>query len=111
MTSLDEASGGRPVDRHMLEERFLDRLRPATEALRAGSFAGSTWSDRQLTTGRQIRLETADGATVATALGVDPGSGALLVADPAGQDGRRAILSGEIVHVRVVDRPMSAGRV
>ncbi len=111
MTSLDEASGGRPIDRHMLEARFLERLRPATEALRAGSFAGSAWSDRQLTTGRQIRLETAHGATVATALGVDPGSGALLVADLAGQDGRRAILSGEIVHVRVGDRPMSAGRV
>ncbi|MFI5225547.1 MAG: biotin--[acetyl-CoA-carboxylase] ligase [Candidatus Limnocylindrales bacterium] len=111
MTSLDEASGGRPVDRHELEERFLDRLRPRAEALRDGTFAGSDWADRQLTTGREIRLETADGGIVAAALGVDPGSGALLVADPAGQDGRRAILSGEVVHVRVVERQASAGRV
>jgi BirA family transcriptional regulator, biotin operon repressor / biotin---[acetyl-CoA-carboxylase] ligase len=106
MTSLDELSGGRPIDRGELVERFIARLRPLVESLRAGSFDGAAWAARQVTTGRDVRLETADGDTVTAALGVDPESGALLVADPAAAARTRSVLSGEVVHVRLPGRPI-----
>ena len=49
-----------------------------------------------MTTGRQVRLETARGRETVRATGVDPLTGALLVADAATADGRRQVLVGEI---------------
>ena len=106
MTSLRELSGGRPVDRATLIERFVERLEDRVVALRAGRFDVAGWVARQLTNGRSVRLEGADGSTtVVRALGVDPDSGGLIVADPAAAGGRRTVLTGEIVHLRL-DQPV-----
>ena len=51
MTSLREASGGRPIDREALLAAFLDRLEARVEALRAGYFDIADWTGRQATTG------------------------------------------------------------
>jgi BirA family transcriptional regulator, biotin operon repressor / biotin---[acetyl-CoA-carboxylase] ligase len=102
MTSLHELAAGRPIERTALLDAFLARLEPAVIALRAGDFDAEGWMDRQLTTGRTVRLEHPDGTMESpTALGVDPVSGALLVVDGHVPGGRRSILSGEITHVRV----------
>lgn len=106
MTSLHEVSGGRPVDRNGLLEAFLARLEPGIVALRAGRFDEAAWLDRQLTTGRTVHLEQADGsAEVVRALGVDPVSGALVVVDPRAADGRRSVFTGEIRHLRLEEPP------
>lgn len=105
MTSLAAASGDRPIDLVVLLDAFLGRLEARVEALRVGRFDVADWTDRQLTTGRTVRLETdATGATAAEivrAVGVDPLSGALIVADPDDIAGERSVVSGEIHHVRV----------
>jgi BirA family transcriptional regulator, biotin operon repressor / biotin---[acetyl-CoA-carboxylase] ligase len=102
MTSLDEIGGGRAIDRTALLDAFLARLEPALLTLRDGDFDAAGWTDRQLTTGRTVRLEHLDGSTEdAMAVGVDPVSGALLVVDGHVLGGRRTVLSGEITHVRV----------
>jgi BirA family biotin operon repressor/biotin-[acetyl-CoA-carboxylase] ligase len=104
MTSLREASGGRPVDLAPLLAAFLTRLEARVSLLRSGRFELSDWVQRQVTTGRLIRLETPDGAAdVVRGIGVDPMSGALLVEDRAAPNGPRPILSGEVRHVRLVD--------
>ena len=102
MTSLAEVSGGRPIDRDALVGGFVDRLEPLVEALRRGTFAGGSWTGLQVTTGRPIRLETVDGPRMVEAIGVDADSGALLVAEQGSPHARHAVLSGEIVHVRLV---------
>jgi BirA family biotin operon repressor/biotin-[acetyl-CoA-carboxylase] ligase len=102
MTSLDESSGGRTIDRGALLDAFLERLEPAVLALREGDFDAAGWMARQLTTGRTVRLEHPDGSIEsALAHGVDPVSGALLVVDGHVPGGRRSVLSGEITHARV----------
>ena len=104
MTSLDEVSGGRPIDLGWLLDGFTARIEPRLEALRSGRFDLGDWADRQVTTGRDVRLEIADGSsTVLRALGVDSRSGALVVADPSSDGGERHVMSGEIVHVRLAD--------
>ncbi len=103
MTSLHEASGGRSIPRPRLLEAFLERLEDRTDELRAGRFAAGDWTDRQLTTGRAIRLEHPDGSETVRAMGVDVASGALIVEDLAAVGGRRSILVGEISHVRLAD--------
>ncbi|MHB8460071.1 MAG: hypothetical protein ACYDB6_08385, partial [Candidatus Limnocylindrales bacterium] len=45
----------------------------------------------------------ADGDEVVRALGVDPRSGALVVADPDAPQGERHVMSGEIVHLRLAE--------
>ena len=102
MTSLLDASGGRPIDPRALLDAFLARLEPAVNALRAGRFDTAAWTLRQLTNGRLVRLERPDG-TVETvqALGVDGASGALVVADPRAAGRERHVLVGEIQHLRV----------
>ncbi|HWP62697.1 MAG TPA: biotin--[acetyl-CoA-carboxylase] ligase [Candidatus Binatia bacterium] len=103
MTSLREASGGRPIDRGALLDAFLDRLAVRVEALRGGWFPVDDWMTRQLTTGRLVDLET-DAGLVETALavGLDPQTGALLVRDPARPDAaERAVHVGEVRHVRL----------
>jgi BirA family biotin operon repressor/biotin-[acetyl-CoA-carboxylase] ligase len=104
MTSLREASGGRPIDRDALLEAFLTRLEVRVELLREGRFDAADWADRQLTNDRPVRLELPDGSSeVVRALGVDALSGALVVMGPDGRE--RHILSGEIRHARPVDLP------
>jgi BirA family transcriptional regulator, biotin operon repressor / biotin---[acetyl-CoA-carboxylase] ligase len=106
MTSLHETTGGRPIDPARLLDVFVERLEPSVEALRAGRFVGAAWAERQVTTGRTIRLETPGGDEVVRALGVDAVSGALVIEDALGTDGRRAIMVGEIRHVRMAE-PMT----
>jgi BirA family biotin operon repressor/biotin-[acetyl-CoA-carboxylase] ligase len=102
MTSINEASGGRPIDRALLLDGFLARLEPRVEALRAGRFPIDDWTARQLTTGRLVRLEGhGRPPEEVLAVGLDPATGALLVADPAAPGGERAIYAGDVVHVRL----------
>ena len=82
MTSLREASGGRPIDVAMLLDAFVTRLEVRTLALQAGHFDVADWIERQLTNGRPVRLDAPDGSSrVVRALGVDVTSGGLRVAD------------------------------
>lgn len=102
MTSLHDATGGRPIDRALLLDAFLARLEPRLEALRAGRFPVDDWTARQLTTGRVVRLEGHGRAPEEVrAVGLDPATGALLVADGSAPDGERAIHAGDVVHVRL----------
>ncbi len=91
MTSLREASGGRPIDRDALLDAFLGHLEARLAALRAGYFDIATWTARQALTGRLVRLEgyaPHDGRDLAVD-GVDASSGALVVSDAGG---RRAVV-------------------
>lgn len=100
MTSLNVASSGRPVDFPVLYAAFIDRVETRTIALRDGHFDVADWVDRQLTRGRLVRLELADGAALETrALGVDVGSGGLVIEDLALPAGERIVLTGEIEHL------------
>jgi BirA family biotin operon repressor/biotin-[acetyl-CoA-carboxylase] ligase len=102
MTSLRVASGGRPIDRSDLLDAFVDRLEVRTEALRGGRFDVADWIDRQSMTGHDVELTTPDGAIATVrAIGVDPRSGALVVADAASPDGERQVLVGDIRHARL----------
>jgi len=99
MTSLRELARGRPVSADSLLDAFLARLEPRIEALREGYFDVEGWHERQITTGRTVRLDMPDGsAIVANAVGVDGSSGGLLIEDG---DAERELLAGEIVHVRL----------
>jgi BirA family biotin operon repressor/biotin-[acetyl-CoA-carboxylase] ligase len=103
MTSLHDASGGRPIDREALLEAFLDRLEARVEALRAGYFDIAGWTERQATTGRLVLLEAPDGGVspAVLAVGVDAASGALVVEDAAGSAGERHVHAGEVLRVRL----------
>jgi BirA family biotin operon repressor/biotin-[acetyl-CoA-carboxylase] ligase len=102
MTSLAEASGGRPIDRAVLLDGFLSRLEARVEALRAGRFPMDDWTTRQITTGRIVRLEGhGSEPEEVRALGLDPATGALLVADPTAPGGERAVHAGDVVHARL----------
>lgn len=109
MTSLREASRGRPIDHVALLDAFLGRLEVRVEALRGGRFDVGDWTARQLTTGRDVEVMAPDGAvTLVRALGVDARSGGLVIADPHAPDGERIVLVGEIRQVRLA-RPLGAG--
>jgi BirA family biotin operon repressor/biotin-[acetyl-CoA-carboxylase] ligase len=102
MTSLRELAHGRPIDHGALLDAFLGRLEVRIEALRAGRFDVADWTDRQLTTGRDVELVAPDGSsTTVRAVGVDHRSGALVIADPDAPAGERPVLVGEIRHLRV----------
>jgi BirA family transcriptional regulator, biotin operon repressor / biotin---[acetyl-CoA-carboxylase] ligase len=103
MWSLREAAGGRPIDRDLLFESFIGEREPRVEALRRGEFDEEAWVGRQVTTGRTIRLITPFADELVDAVGVDPASGALLIADRRVRDAVRHVLVGEIVHVRLAD--------
>jgi BirA family biotin operon repressor/biotin-[acetyl-CoA-carboxylase] ligase len=104
MTSLREASGGRPIDLVALLDAFTSRLETRIEALAGGRFDVADWVDRQVATGRQVELVLPDGSVETTvARGVDGATGALRVAaatpeDPAAE---RTLHVGEIRHVRL----------
>ena len=102
MTSLAEAAGGKPIDRHALLEGFTQRLESRVEALRDGRFDADDWSTRQLTNGRPVRLEQPDGrAETVLAIGVDPDTGALLANGESPEGPPRQVLVGEIRHLRI----------
>ena len=110
MTSLDELSGGRSIEREVLLDTFLTRLEPRVVALRAGRFDGDEWLARQVTSGRTVHLEQPDGTVeVVRALAADPSSGALVVADPEAPAGRRSVFTGEIRHLRLGASDAPAG--
>ena len=112
MTSLRVASNGRPIDPNVLLDGFLSHLEARVEALRAGRFDVGDWAARQVTTGRQVRLEGhAHVAEECRAVGVDPATGALLVADPQAPGGERAVHAGEVTRIRVADRAGSGTNV
>jgi len=100
MTSLRELARGRPISAESLLDSFLARLEPRVEALRGGYFDVEGWHERQITTGRTVRIDMPDGSVVvAPAVGVDGSTGALLIED--GDGGERELLAGEVVHVRL----------
>jgi len=104
MTSLREASGGRPIDLGALLDAFTSRLETRIEVLAGGRFDVADWVDRQVTTGHEIELVLPDGSIETTvARGVDGASGALRVAAPTPQDptAERSLHVGEIGHVRL----------
>lgn len=101
MTSLREAAGRR-VDRDALLRDFLARLEAAVEKFRAGAFDAPSWADRQVTSGRWIRLELPEGTVRAFALGVDASSGALLVSEDPSVTPHQ-VLVGDVTHVRLAD--------
>jgi BirA family biotin operon repressor/biotin-[acetyl-CoA-carboxylase] ligase len=102
MTSLRALAGDRAIDHAHLLDTFLLRLEPRIEALRDGRFDVAEWTGRQVTTGREVELIAPDGsATTVRAHGVDPSTGALLVEDAVATSGERAVLVGEIRHVRL----------
>jgi BirA family biotin operon repressor/biotin-[acetyl-CoA-carboxylase] ligase len=108
MTSLQVASNGRPIDLPALFAAFIDRVEARTIALRDGHFDIAGWVGRQLTSGRPVRIELPDGTSLDTrALGVDAGSGGLVIEDPAASGGERTILTGEIRHLRLPPSPPS----
>jgi BirA family biotin operon repressor/biotin-[acetyl-CoA-carboxylase] ligase len=110
MTSLREASGGRPIDREALLDRFLDHLEARLAALRQGFFDVGTWAERQATTGRLVAIESGDGSATGAeaALGVDGASGALVLEDPMSPTGERHVHAGEVVRVRLAP-PLEPG--
>ncbi len=108
MTSLREASHGRPIELGLLLDAFLGRIEARVEGLRGGRFDVADWQARQLTTGRQVRLERPDGEETVRAIGVDVSTGALIVEDEAGPGGERQVLVGEITHVRLAAAAGSA---
>jgi biotin-(acetyl-CoA carboxylase) ligase len=108
MTSLREAAGDGPIDSERLLAAFLAQLEPGIEALRSGRFDAAGWADRQLTTGRTIRLEGHGGSETVRAIGVEPATGALLVEDRAAPGGARQVLVGEVTHVRLADSAPAA---
>lgn len=109
MTSLREASHGRPIDLAALLDGFLGRLEVRTGALRMGRFDVTDWLARQLVVGRLVRLERPDGSDeVVRALGLDARTGGLLVADATAPGGERLVLGGEIRHLRLAGAPVPA---
>lgn len=100
MTSLREVSRGRQVENDVLLDAFLVRLEARLVALRNGHFDVAGWHDRQVTTGRAVRIELPGGEIrEAVAVGVDGLTGALIVADDFGAESE--LLAGEVVHVRL----------
>jgi BirA family biotin operon repressor/biotin-[acetyl-CoA-carboxylase] ligase len=102
MTSLREVAHGRPIDVSLLLDAFLPRLEVGIDALRDGRFDAAGWTDRQLTTGREIELQESDGRRRRhLALGVDAQSGGLVVEEPGAASGERILHVGEVRSVRL----------
>ena len=106
MTSLREASAGRPIDATELLDAFTERVEVRIDALRAGVFDVAGWTERQATTGRLVTLDddAATGGAPVRALGVDARSGALVIetaGDTGDEPGERLVHAGEVTRVRL----------
>lgn len=102
MTSLREASHGRPIDHVALLDAFLGRLEARIEALRGGRFDVADWTSRQITTGRDVTIAQPDGSSQRRrALGVDVRSGGLVLEDLDVAGGESTVVVGEVRHVRL----------
>jgi BirA family biotin operon repressor/biotin-[acetyl-CoA-carboxylase] ligase len=105
MTSLRTVARG-PVGVEALRAAFLDRLAGLVTSLRGDDFSAAAWTERQVTTGRQVVLEMAGGVRrEGQATGVDSQSGALLVrlatADDQTAASTEPIHAADVVHVRL----------
>ncbi len=104
MTSLRDVSPRSRIDTMVLLHEFTGALETMGERLRGGTFDAEAWTGRQLTNGRLVRLIGHDGREeIVRALEVDAATGALIVEGPSGDGdpGVRAIVSGEIQHLRL----------
>jgi BirA family transcriptional regulator, biotin operon repressor / biotin---[acetyl-CoA-carboxylase] ligase len=104
MTSLRAMSGvgDAPIDREALLDAFIVRLDAVVGALRGGTFDIRGWVDRQVTTGRTIELVDDDGGSrLVAAVGVDPETGALRIADDTIPGAGRSVFVGEIRHAHL----------
>ena len=99
MTSLRQLSGNRPIDHAALLDAFLARLEPRYEALQAGQFDAAGWTATQITTGRQVVVVAGGESILGKATGVDPESGALLLAPD--EKSILTIDSGEVTRCRI----------
>jgi BirA family biotin operon repressor/biotin-[acetyl-CoA-carboxylase] ligase len=104
MTSLREASAGRPIDRDALLDAFGGHLEARLAALRTGYFDIAAWAGRQVTTGRLVTLESGGGSATEPLLAaaVDGATGALVLEDDEVPGGERRVHAGEVVRVRLV---------
>jgi BirA family biotin operon repressor/biotin-[acetyl-CoA-carboxylase] ligase len=103
MTSLRAMRADRPIDADALLDGFVERLAVRIGSLRDGAFDVRHWIDRQVTTGRSLDLVLPDGTVERVrGEGVDAETGALRVVDPGPERNERAVLVGEIRHVRLV---------
>ncbi|HEX5465647.1 MAG TPA: biotin--[acetyl-CoA-carboxylase] ligase [Candidatus Limnocylindrales bacterium] len=100
MTSLRELLG-RQADRDALLDDFLARLEPRYLELLDGRFDAGAWSTRQLTTGARLVVEAGSETVIGRGVGVDPESGALLLALDDGAE--RPIASGEVTRCRLLE--------
>jgi BirA family biotin operon repressor/biotin-[acetyl-CoA-carboxylase] ligase len=102
MTSLRALAAGALIDHAALLELFLERLEGEVRALRRGDFDAAAWRARQVSTGRDVELVDPDGSvTAARAVDVDASTGALIVEVRDRPLGTRAVVVGEIRHVRI----------
>jgi BirA family biotin operon repressor/biotin-[acetyl-CoA-carboxylase] ligase len=109
MTSLHEVTGGRSIAPNDLLDALTSRLEGGIARLREDRFQASDWLSRQVTNGREVRLEHPDGTDeTLSARGVDLETGALIVAAPGSGQADRRVVSGEIRHVRLASAGTAA---
>jgi BirA family biotin operon repressor/biotin-[acetyl-CoA-carboxylase] ligase len=109
MTSLHEVTGGRSIASNDLLDTLTSRLEGGIARLREDRFQASDWLSRQVTNGRDVRLEHPDGTDeTLSARGVDLETGALIVAAPGSGQADRRVVSGEIRHVRLASADTAA---
>lgn len=98
MWSLHEVAG-HAVDRETLLALWLGHLASRYEELAAGRFGVPDWTAAQVTTGAALEVDLGQARLSGRGVGVDPESGALLLAVDAGPPRRIAV--GEVVSCRV----------
>ena len=113
MTSLREASGGRPIDPTRCSTNSSNgwtggsrRSGPGTSTWTRGPPARASpgaWSrSRAAGTPRQAAGDRARAGDGVRALGIDAGTGGLVVEDASAPSGERVIHAGDVVRVRLV---------
>ena len=102
MWSLQEANGGRSVDRELLLEAWLERLERGYRDLAAGRFDAPAWSRAQVTTGSHVEVDAGADRWHGRAVGVDAESGALLLETEPGQ-APRGVLAGDVLRCRLAE--------
>ncbi len=97
-TSLSEEVGA-DVDRRRFVRTVLERFAALAGTRDRLSDVLPAWRERTSTLGRRVRVDTASGSVVGTAVDVES-PGALVVDTP---DGRRRVHAGDCEHLRDVD--------